>query len=616
MYANFIYFIIVLLIYTTYQPAEETPFDSINTFLLFIGLILFFATVTRQSFKALERRFGQESLKGLDHRYHTLLTRQSALAIGLFAVDIYGLGLPSFFTGINLFVAVPTLQAVLFLALFIFYLSIVWYYSHGTYQRLFGSRISRRSYVWTQISISVPVLLPWLMLSGVSDLIHALPFELPKQLLATTEGQIIYFLFFLLLVTMIGPAFIQKFWQCTPLEDGAMRNRIEAVCRKAGMDYANILYWPIFGGRMITAGVMGLIKKFRYILVTNALLNYLEPEEIDAVIAHEIGHVKRKHLLFYLLFFIGYMLISFATFDLIMFSIISTAPMLDIFNQMGVDQVTITSILFSLMMIVLFLIYFRYIFGYFMRNFERQADGYVYNLFESARPLITTLEKIALTSGQAPDRPNWHHYSIKERIDYLETCEQDRSALNRHDRKIRKSMAIYLMAMVVAGVIGYNLNFGEAGNYLTSKVWIKIYLGEIEKNPEDPFLYKMLGNLYLEKGGSSNEARDAYEKSLALKGDDPHVLNNLAWLYATGEGGVPKNPERALLLAKDADILKKQVYIKDTLAEAYYVNRMYAEAFETGSQALKMARDNRPYYERQLEKFQKALAQEEGGQEE
>ena len=68
------------------------------------------------------------------------------------------------------------------------------------------------------------------------------------------------------------------------------------------MGYANILYWPIFGGRMITAGVMGLIKKFRYILVTNGLLQMLEPEEIDAVIAHEIGHIKKQHLLFYLLF--------------------------------------------------------------------------------------------------------------------------------------------------------------------------------------------------------------------------------------------------------------------------------------------------------------------------
>ena len=45
---------------------------------------------------------------------------------------------------------------------------------------------------------------------------------------------------------------------------------------------------------MITAAVMGLIKKFRYILVTQGLLQMLEPEEIDAVIAHEIGHVKKK----------------------------------------------------------------------------------------------------------------------------------------------------------------------------------------------------------------------------------------------------------------------------------------------------------------------------------
>ncbi len=64
---------------------------------------------------------------------------------------------------------------------------------------------------------------------------------------------------------------------------------------------------------------MGLIQKFRYILVTPSLLQLLEPEEIDAVIAHEIGHVKRKHLVFYLLFLVGYMLLSYVTFDMILF---------------------------------------------------------------------------------------------------------------------------------------------------------------------------------------------------------------------------------------------------------------------------------------------------------
>ena len=610
MYANFIYFIIVLLIYTTYQSSEETAFDAMTTFLLFSGLILFFATITRQSFNALERRFAHESLTRLDHRYQALLTRQSAMAIGLFAINIYGLSLPSFFVDVALFNAIPTLQALLFLGLFIFYLSIVWYCAHGTYQHLFGSRIPRNSYVWTQISISVPILLPWLMLSGVSDLINVLPFEMPKQLLATTEGQILYFLFFLLLVTMIGPAFIQKFWQCTPLESGPMRERIEALCRRAKMEYANILCWPIFGGRMITAGIMGLIKKFRYILVTNALLSYLEPEEIDAVIAHEIGHVKRKHLLFYLLFFIGYMLISFATFDLIVYAIIYTEPMLDIFNRFGINQVTMTSILFSLIIIVFFLIYFRYIFGYFMRNFERQADGYVYRLFDTARPLITTLEKIALTSGQAPDKPNWHHYSIKERIDYLELCEQDRSALIRHDRTVKKSMAVYLAAMAVVGFIGYNLNFGDTGKKLGYHFFERIIQREIENNPEDADLYQGLGDLYYNTGNLAG-VRDAYEKSLALKGDNPHVLNNLAWLYATSADEQLRDPQRALLLARDADILQKEVHIMDTLAEAYFANGMYVEAIETGTRALNRARTKRSYYMEQLEKFKNALAQEE-----
>ena len=104
-------------------------------------------------------------------------------------------------------------------------------------------------------------------------------------------------------MAIIGPALVQKFWRCKPLEDGYHRRRIEDLCQREGLAYANILYWPIFGGKMITAGVMGLIKNFSYILVTPSLLKLLQPEEVDAVIAHEIGHIKKKHLLFYLVFY-------------------------------------------------------------------------------------------------------------------------------------------------------------------------------------------------------------------------------------------------------------------------------------------------------------------------
>ena len=39
MFVNFIYFIIVLLIYATYLPPDEPNFSSLETSLLFLGLI-------------------------------------------------------------------------------------------------------------------------------------------------------------------------------------------------------------------------------------------------------------------------------------------------------------------------------------------------------------------------------------------------------------------------------------------------------------------------------------------------------------------------------------------------------------------------------------------------
>ena len=289
----------------------------------------------------------------------------------------------------------------------------------------------------------------------------------------------LYFLIFLIAVAVIGPLLIRTSWRCTSLEPGHMRSRIENLCRRAGLEYADIVYWPIFEGRMITAGVMGLVRRFRYILVTDALLTLLRPEEIDAVIAHEIGHIKRKHLLFYLVFFVGYMLIAYATFDLIVYLIIYTEPVYRFILSAGLSQATVTSVLFTLVTVFIFLIYFRYIFGYFMRNFERQADCYVYTLFDSAMPLISTFEKITLTSGQSPDRPNWHHFSITERVRYLLRCERDKTWITRQDRKIRRSIAVYLAGMAMAGLVGYTLNFGETGQAISANVFERILMREI-----------------------------------------------------------------------------------------------------------------------------------------
>ena len=602
MFSNFIYLIVVLLIYTTYQPAEEANLPPLETLVLFCLSILFFVWLVRLEFRRVRRRITAESFSRLDHRFNATQTRLAVIAILFFAFDIYGLNLSVYLMQVPGLSAFPTLTAFIFILLFILYLAIIWWFAFEIQQILYDATIPRKSYIISNISISMPILLPWFMLSAVADTINQLPFQLPKRILATTEGEIAYFLFFLLCVAIFGPVLIQKFWRCRPLENGQDRNRIEKLCQSAGMEYANILYWPIFSGRMITAGVMGLFKKFRYILVTEALLKLLEPEEVDAVIAHEIGHIKRKHLLFYLLFFVGYMVLSYATFDLIIYLFIYTEPLYQFLDRTNLNQSTVVPTLFSLLMIIIFLIYFRYIFGFFMRNFERQADIYVYSIFDSARPLISTLDKIAVTSGQPPERPNWHHFSIKERMAYLEQCESDRSWIRRHDHKINKSIVFYMLSILFIGIIGYQLNFGRAGQKINQHFFEKILLREVAKAPANPSLYTLLGDLYYSRKDYAKTVV-AYEKAITLQPANPRALNNFAWLLATCEDDSFRNPPRALQLALTAARLEHAPHILDTLAESYFVNGMYAEAVQTERRVLEMDPKNRTYYEGQLKKY-------------
>jgi Zn-dependent protease with chaperone function len=606
MFSNFIYLIIAILVYAIYQPTENPGLSTAEALALTTALVAGFGVAARWFFRRLSATIDRLDTFSADHRYTRLVTRQSIAAIALFAIIVHGLGLPSHGAQGSLFQMLPTLLAVVFLLLFLLMLSIVWHCAYTSYKKLYDSELSRLAYVISNWRMAVPILIPWVMVSLVADIIFALPFESPKQFLASTEGEVIYFLGFLMIVAVFAPLVIQRFWGCYPLEPGFYRQRIEALCRRAGIGYRNIVYWPIFGGRMLTAGVMGIARRFRYILVTDALLRSLAPEEVDAVIAHEIGHVKKHHLLYYIFFMAGFMLISFAIYDATIFLIFYARPLYQMVLNLGLDQATIISSLFSVIFLAIFLVYFRFIFGYFMRTFERQADGYVYSLFDTARPMITTFQKIAATSGQSPDKPNWHHYSIRERIDYLLKCERDRQWVDRHNRKVRYSLLAFSIVMAGIAVMGYQLNYGRAGNHISTHFFEEILNQEIVKTPDNPELFSLLGDLKYSQN-AFRETAVAYERSLALDPANPQVLNNLAWLYATSKDDTLLHPIRALSLAQEAARLDPSAHILDTLAECYFVNGDIAAAIRFEQRAVDKAEEKHAYYRKQLARFQNAL---------
>jgi len=162
MFANFIYFIIVLLIYTTYQPSESPNLPLAETLELSVFFLLVFFILTRIRFSMLEKHIRQNAFSLFDpvseNRFSRLLTSQSVMSVVLFTADVYVLNLPDYMEKIDFFSMFPTAGAMIFLLVFIFYLSLVWYCAHDVYQKVYASKISRKAYILSNISFAVPVL--------------------------------------------------------------------------------------------------------------------------------------------------------------------------------------------------------------------------------------------------------------------------------------------------------------------------------------------------------------------------------------------------------------------------------------------------------------------------
>ena len=134
------------------------------------------------------------------------------------------------------------------------------------------------------------LLLPLLLVLAVQDAAERLA---PGALEGTT-GLAIYALPLLLLLVFF-PLILRYVWQTRPLAPAALRERLEAAARRVGFRCREILVWNT-SGMMINAAVAGFLPPFRYVFLSDGLLSHLGDEEIAAVFAHEMGHVRHRHL--------------------------------------------------------------------------------------------------------------------------------------------------------------------------------------------------------------------------------------------------------------------------------------------------------------------------------
>jgi Zn-dependent protease with chaperone function len=575
MFNNIIYFIVVLLIFNVSYPGSQPKGSLAQTLLMLFLSWLVFAVCCRWGFQSLMRRYrAGNAYGGLAAVYQSLNLRLSLLAIFLFALDIYIFQVKYWIQAIPGVAAFSVLQGIVGLSLFMFYLCTVWYFSHPAYRSAFHTDIGRRAFIVSQVKFNVPILFPWMALSLIFDLLSLSPWSTPDSFLNSPTGQITFFAGFLVVLMIFMPLVIQYWWGCRPPDPSEKVRALREFLRDRGFRYRALLLWPIFQGRMMTAGIMGVVARYRYILVTNGLMEILSTEELKGVLAHEMGHAKYRHLVFYMVFFLGFMILSFGLFDLCVYFFANWSFFLEILASSESRATTLFYLMVSLPILIAMVVYFRFIMGFFMRNFERQADLFSASTMGSPIPAIMSLEKIALLSGKSRELPSWHHFSIKERVDYLRRSEKEPGLARRHTRFVTFSIVIYLAA--IAG-LGYLLNFGP--------------------------LEERIGIWKLE------QKMQAYERIIQMDPRQSVAYNELAWYLATAPYEELRDPAKAIALAKRAVALEPLPIYLDTLAEAYYADGQYEKAVEVIKEAIATAKERKDYYEGQLRKFREAMEQ-------
>ncbi|MGC6285184.1 MAG: M48 family metallopeptidase [Polaribacter sp.] len=204
----------------------------------------------------------------------------------------------------------------------------------------------------------------------------------------------------------------------TPLENGSLKNAIENYAKSVGFQLSNI---SVIDGSKRSTKANAYFSGFgtqKRITLYDTLLNDLDEDEIVAVLAHEVGHYKRKHIIFNL---ISSTLITGLT--LFILSLFIGSPILS--NALGVENPS-----FHIGLIAFGILYspISEITGLFMnyvsRKFEYQADNFVKETF-SAEPLISSLKKLSknslsnLTPHPLYVKIHYSHPTLYQRVENL-----------------------------------------------------------------------------------------------------------------------------------------------------------------------------------------------------
>lgn len=304
-----------------------------------------------------------------------------------------------------------------------------------------------------------------------------------------------------LAVVFVGlPWVLRLVLRLKPMPAGPLRDRLLAAARRLNFRCSDVLLWNTRGG-VANAMVAGILPFIRYVVFTDRLVSDLTPEEVEAVFGHEVGHVKHRHMLFYLGFLMLSLFVIGGLWELGAAYLAPAPPAADLAvapDRPGdPDETAHASLspdLAAMPLIGVLGAYIFVVFGFLSRRCERQADVFGCRAVSCARAdcpghdagavlaqgghglcpagirtFIDALEKVARLNGIPREKPgwlqSWQHSTIARRVDFLQHVLAQPALEARFQRRVR-----WIKTALLAALLGSLLLLG----YLTGE-WTRFF---------------------------------------------------------------------------------------------------------------------------------------------
>src|SRR6266568_8555800 len=179
------------------------------------------------------------------------------------------------------------------------------------------------------------------------------------------------------------------FYKFEPLQDEELKLRLVRLGERAGTRVRGVYKWHLSEkSKKANAALTGL-GGTRRIILADTLLNNYSPDEIEAVLAHELGHHVYRHILKGIAVHAGVTFVGFWAANWALHYAVDRLHMFETLSDFA--NLPLLALIFALLSFLL-----MPAMNAFSRFNERQADRYAFENIASVDPFISSMNKLAV----------------------------------------------------------------------------------------------------------------------------------------------------------------------------------------------------------------------------